>query len=315
MTAPSAMCSVDSADVATPPSTDGSILGYWDDLFRAVTARLRLLADAASPEGAATSRLQGPSAGLQAGVLECADALDQLHATLLHEVERCRRIERDAAACRAALAQARAELAGSRADEQRAWHSALHDGLTLLPNASHFRARLDEALFQAAPDAAVAVLYLDLDGFKPINDAHGHDTGDALLRIVAARLSRAVRADDMVGRLGGDEFACLLSGTPGREQLSHLACKLLDTVSAPVAIGPLQISVRPSIGIAVAHADATSAEALLRSADAAMYCAKRRKCGYAFFDDRDDVVGPAWPAQPALRLLDGERAEQPRWAQ
>ena len=187
MTDLSAMCNVDSADVATPPSTDVAILGYWDDPFRAVTARLRLLADAASPEGAATIRLQGPSAGLQAGVFECADALDQLHATLLHEVEHCRRIERDAAACRAALAQARAELAGSRADEQRARYSALHDGLTLLPNASHFRARLEESLFHAAPGAlAVAVLYLELDGFKAVNDVHGHDTGDALLKIIAA---------------------------------------------------------------------------------------------------------------------------------
>ena len=181
----SALWIVEAGHVAAALPTDAAIPGYWDDPFRAVTARLRLIAGAASPSGAA-ARLHDAAHGLQADVLECADALDQLHATLLHEIERCRHIERDAAACRAALAQARGELARSRADEQRARHSALHDALTLLPNGSHFRARLDAALFHAAPDAAVAVLYLDLDGFKPINDVHGHDTGDALLKIIAA---------------------------------------------------------------------------------------------------------------------------------
>ena len=176
----SALWIVEAGHVAAALPTDAAIPGYWDDPFRAVTARLRLIAGAASPSGAA-ARLHDAAHGLQADVLECADALDQLHATRLHE------IERDAAACRAALAQARGALARSRADEQRARHSALHDGLTLLPNGSHFRERLDATLFRAAPDAAtVAVLYLDLDGFKPINDAHGHDTGDALLKIIAA---------------------------------------------------------------------------------------------------------------------------------
>ena len=179
----------------------------------------------------------------------------------------------------------RAELAGTRDGERRARHLALHDGLTSLPNRRFFRERLDHALSQVAPQRpAIAVLYLDLDGFKPINDAHGHATGDELLKIVAARLARAVRAGDMVGRLGGDEFACLLADSLNREQLTQLANKLVDAVSAPLQVGPLKLTVRPSIGIAICPTDGITAEALLNSADAAMYRAKRHNCGFAFFD-------------------------------
>ncbi len=104
-----------------------------------------------------------------------------------------------------------------------------------------------------------------------------------MLRIVAARLARSVRADDMVSRVGGDEFACLLADVPSREQLSHLACKMFDAVSAPMKIGQLKLTVRASIGIAVCPTDGASAEALLKSADNAMYRAKRQNTGYAFF--------------------------------
>jgi diguanylate cyclase (GGDEF)-like protein len=130
----------------------------------------------------------------------------------------------------------------------------------------------------------LAVLYLDLDGFKPINDRHGHETGDGLLRVVAARLARAVRSDDMVCRVGGDEFVCLLGDVLNRQQLSHLACKLFDAVSAPLRIGTLDLLVRPSIGIAVCPQDGDTTDALLRRADTAMYRAKRQQLGYAFFD-------------------------------
>jgi diguanylate cyclase (GGDEF)-like protein len=133
------------------------------------------------------------------------------------------------------------------------------------------------------------VLYLDLDGFKPINDLHGHDAGDELLRIVAARLARSIRAEDMVCRLGGDEFACLLSDPLNRERLGHLACKLFDAVSAPLQLGPLKLTVRPSIGIAVCPTDGATTDALLKCADAAMYRAKRHQSGYAFFDPQTDA--------------------------
>jgi diguanylate cyclase (GGDEF)-like protein len=237
------------------PNT-GIAPGDWDLMLEAVTARLRTHS---------TSR--------QAVMLECAAALEQLHAALHHE---------RATAC--------AELAGLRDGEQRARQMARHDALTGLPNRSDFHDQLDRALAERSGACqTVGVLYLDLDGFKYINDTHGHATGDTLLQIVAARarLGRAVRAGDVMSRLGGDEFACMLPGLQSREQLNRLARTLFQVVSAPVVIDQLQLIVRPSIGVAICPDDAATAELLLRRADAAMYSAKRQQCGYVFFDRLD----------------------------
>lgn len=184
---------------------------------------------------------------------------------------------------RRALSEVQAELADTRAGERRARHQALHDGLTSLPNRGHFREQLACCLAETSPPTEhLAVLVLDLDGFKQINDTHGHDAGDELLCIIAARLHRAVRAEDMVSRLGGDEFACLLAGVPNQAQLRRLACKLFDAVAAPVKIGEMRLAVRPSIGIARYPLDGLTPESLLKQADLAMYQAKRAQTGYAF---------------------------------
>ena len=226
-------------------------------------------------------------------MIACVGALDQLHPTLAHEGSRRHQIGREVFDARNVLARARAEMVATRAGEQRARHLALHDGLTLLPNRGFFHERLHHALAQVeVQQQRVALLYLDLDGFKPINEAHGHGVGDEVLRIVAARLTRAVRAEDMVSRLGGDEFGCLLSAAPDRVQLSHLACKLLDTVAAPLKIGKLRLSVRPSIGISVGPLPGAGAEARIRTADVAMVRAKRERLGYAFFDDAVYIAPP-----------------------
>lgn len=275
---------------AAPPNLSTDIaMEDWDDLFCAVKARLRLSVGervAAAPE----APVNDAGDRVRASVLECVEALDQLQATQRHELARRQRLELQVLDARTALAQARAELAGAQVEERLARHLALHDSLTSLPNRTFFRERLDHALTLAEPvRQALAVLYLDLDDFKPINDAYGHATGDELLRIVAARLTQTVRAEDMVSRLGGDEFACLLGGLPSREKLSHLARNLVDAVSAPVKIGQLKLTVRPSIGIALCQADGATAETLLKNADAAMYQAKRRQTGYAFFDQHADV--------------------------
>jgi len=198
-------------------------------------------------------------------------------------------LRNELACSQAELRRTRIELQHAHSSEQQARHQALHDSLTELPNRSCFRQRLDRDLARGQPQAldsapVLAVLYLDLDGFKPINDRHGHETGDGLLRVVAARLARAVRSDDMVCRVGGDEFVCLLGDVLNRQQLSHLACKLFDAVSAPLRIGALDLLVRPSIGIAVCPQDGDTTDALLRRADTAMYRAKRQQLGYAFFD-------------------------------
>jgi diguanylate cyclase (GGDEF)-like protein len=275
---------------ALPPGLPADMADCdWDDLFHAVKARLRLTVDPGF-DRARDSAPQALADRVRVGVLECVAALDQLHLTLNREAARREWLEREVADAQSALARACAELVGTQAGERRARYLAAHDSLTSLPNRRLFRERLDQALADAgSAQEPLAVLYLDLDGFKPINDSHGHQAGDELLRIVAARLTRAVRAEDMVSRIGGDEFACLIVGMSSREHLSHLACKLLDAVSAPSKVGAFEFSVRPSIGITMYPADGTTTEALLKAADAAMYRAKRQQTGYAFFDERADV--------------------------
>ena len=257
-------------------------VGDLDDLLNAVKARLRQTID----EPSAGTLGRDVAGRVRASVLECAEALDQLHLTLTHELHRREQLELQVFDARTALAQARAELIGTQAGERLARHLASHDSLTLLPNRSFFRERLDQALDQAEPPhRTCAVLYLDLDGFKRVNDEHGHAAGDELLRIVAARLTRSVRAEDVVSRLGGDEFGCLLGGLPNREGLSNLARKLFLAVSAPFKVGALRLNVFPSIGIATCPEDGATADALLKNADAAMYHAKRHQSGYAFFGE------------------------------
>ncbi|MEQ1685049.1 MAG: GGDEF domain-containing protein [Burkholderiaceae bacterium] len=266
-----------------PAVSSDVAIGDWDDLLSAVKSRLRLTVGellSVLPE----HRLPDAAQKIQASVLECVNALDQLHLTLRHEFARREQLEREVAETQAVLARARDQLTATRADEQHARHLASHDSLTALPNRSCFHERLEHAL--ADPELrrqGLALLYLDLDGFKAVNDEHGHDAGDEMLRIVAARLARSVRTDDMVSRVGGDEFACLLPDVPSREQLSHLACKMFDAVSAPMKIGLLKLTIHASIGIAICPGDGASAEALLKSADEAMYRAKRQNTGYSFF--------------------------------
>ena len=252
----------------------------WDDLFCAVKDRLKTIALERLDPASMPQQMVGQ---VKFTVFECVAALEQLHTTLRHELRRQQKLALEFFDTQTALAQARTELSGMQAGERRARHLALHDGLTLLPNRGCFRERLDRALAHAGSQrGGLAVLYLDLDGFKAVNDSHGHAVGDDLLKIVAARLIHALRAEDVVGRLGGDEFACLLTDATGRDQLRQLACHLFDTVSAPVKIGQLKVSVRPSIGIAVCPDDGLTCDGLLNSADTAMYRAKREQSGYSF---------------------------------
>ena len=216
--------------------------GTWRGVLRAVKARLWFQADQIGGSLAPHAHEAGGLVVL--GVPECIAALDQLYVTLQHELTRRQQLEQEVRAAQAALLQSRVELVGTQAKERRARRLALHDSLTSLPNRMCFRERLDRALSQGVSQTRVlAVLYLDLDGFKEINDTYGHDVGDELLRIVAARLTRAVRAEDMVSRLGGDEFACLLAGVPSRARLIHLARKLLDAVVAPCKLGTLKLGI------------------------------------------------------------------------
>src|SRR5690554_1523435 len=192
-------------------------------------------------------------------------------------------------AMRRELAAVQAQLRESRAQEARARTLAAIDVLTPLENRRAFLQRLQSALTaRPGQPKSLAVLYIDLDEFKAVNDRHGHHVGDELLRIVADRLSSCVRASDAVGRFGGDEFVCLVHGEATRERISHIACKLFDALSEPYQLGALRLSVRASIGIALAPTDATTAQGLLERADAAMYRAKRAHLGYAFVSPERD---------------------------
>jgi len=165
-------------------------------------------------------------------------------------------------------------------------HLALHDSLTGLPNRSLAIDRLEQALWRLADhDSMLAVLFVDLDRFKTVNDRLGHETGDALLVAVARRLSASVRRQDTVARLGGDEFVVLCEDLADEHQAEELAQRAAEALSAPYTFERAEISVTPSIGIAFTRRSTDLASSLLRDADAAMYRAKRLGGGrYEVFD-------------------------------
>jgi diguanylate cyclase len=271
------------ADIAERADTATDVaIGDWDRMLRAVEFKLR---SSAGPAPATVPHPQEALDHMRTEVLECVAALDQLHATISQHIERSRALEGAVAAAQAALAEVRRELASSHAEERAARRMAVHDNLTELPNGAGFRARLVAVAQAATRGQAFAVLYIDLDGFKAVNEMHGHAAGDHLLRIIVARLASEVRAEDMLSRLDGDEFACLLwLGSPARAALTRLARSIFAAVSAPLQVGALSLSVRPSIGIAIWPGDGMAAEHLLEHADTAMHRAKRQQSGHAFFD-------------------------------
>ena len=154
--------------------------------------------------------------------------------------------------------------------------AALTDPLTSLPNKRHFGERLAQAIARAQRRSSrVALLFLDLDGFKDVNDRLGHAAGDTLLKEVAARLLACVRAGDTVGRLGGDEFAVLLESNRSTDDADFVAGKLVGALHDPFLLAEGEASVTCSVGIALHPADGEDAETLLRHADLAMYGAKQ----------------------------------------
>ncbi|HET7485947.1 MAG TPA: GGDEF domain-containing response regulator [Solirubrobacterales bacterium] len=155
-------------------------------------------------------------------------------------------------------------------------HRALHDALTGLPNRMLLLDRLGYALAQSErEDSWVAVFFLDLDGFKGVNDRLGHLAGDALLRGIAGRLLTWVRPGDTVSRFGGDEFTVLVREVSGPEEAAQIAERLTEAVRSPLTVEGEEISLRPSIGIAL-DKGIHKPEELLERADKAMYSAKRR---------------------------------------
>ncbi|WP_375454645.1 diguanylate cyclase domain-containing protein [uncultured Methylobacterium sp.] len=159
--------------------------------------------------------------------------------------------------------------------EHRIEHLARHDALTDLPNRTLLSERLVQAIALAKRQgASFAVFCLDLDGFKTVNDTFGHQTGDALLRMVAARLKEVVRAEDTVARIGGDEFVIIQTGAGQPETGSVLAKRLIQAMEPPFAIDGGLMSVRLSIGIALVPQHGVDSDTIYRSADLALYRAK-----------------------------------------
>ena len=160
----------------------------------------------------------------------------------------------------------------------------LHDSTTGLPNRELFDDRLTHAIALTKRHAwTLAVMFLDLDRFKCINDTHGHAVGDAVLKEVAKRLLQHAREEDTVCRNGGDEFLYLLMNPQGTGNIDRIARNLLKTIGQPIDLGDLQPVVKASIGIAVYPDNGTTGEQLIENADTAMYRAKKDMIGCVFF--------------------------------
>ncbi|MBP8306405.1 MAG: EAL domain-containing protein, partial [Burkholderiaceae bacterium] len=159
---------------------------------------------------------------------------------------------------------------------QRIWSQANHDELTRLPNRRLFTERLEGELARASRSGKLlALMFIDLDRFKAVNDALGHDAGDELLVEAARRIGESVRAGDMVARLGGDEFTVMLTDLESTIEIDPIASRLIERIQDPFAVRSEQAQISASIGIAVYPDDGQSAETLLRHADQAMYEAKK----------------------------------------
>jgi diguanylate cyclase (GGDEF)-like protein len=182
------------------------------------------------------------------------------------------------------------DITERRKAEARIEHLAHYDALTNLPNRVSFRASMDRALDSLARGDVVAVLCLDLDHFKEVNDTLGHPVGDALLQVVADRIRSCVRPTDCMARLGGDEFAIVQAPVDQPADSTALAARLIAAIAEPYDIGGHQIVIGASVGIAIAPGDGNDADSLLKNADMALYRAKEDGRGaYRFFEPDMDA--------------------------
>jgi diguanylate cyclase (GGDEF)-like protein len=182
------------------------------------------------------------------------------------------------------------DISARRSIEAKIAHMAHHDALTGLPNRVRFHEKLSEAVARSKRGEPCAVMFIDLDHFKAVNDTLGHPVGDALLREVTARLVRQVRETDTVARLGGDEFAIVQANVDRPEWTNLLAQRIIDVVTAPYEIDGHDVRIGTSIGIALAPADGSDPDQLLRNADMALYRAKEAGRGrFRHFESEMDT--------------------------
>jgi diguanylate cyclase len=179
------------------------------------------------------------------------------------------------------------QLAAAVEQEEASRSAALHDSLTGLPNRVLFTDRLEHGIAQARRHQWIlAVMFVDLDSFKAINDTYGHQAGDAILQTIATRLKQSTRREDTVSRYGGDEFLYLVTQLHNQQDIAVIAAKIRKAIQAPcnVRVGDLSVNVclEASIGIAVFPTDGVTASALIKRADDAMYGAKENEVAFAF---------------------------------
>jgi diguanylate cyclase (GGDEF)-like protein len=167
-----------------------------------------------------------------------------------------------------------------RESRERYRHMAHHDALTGLPTRTLLHDRLQNALDRAQRfHKTIALMMLDLDKFKEVNDYYGHSAGDQVLCLTAQRIRASIRKTDSVARMGGDEFVVLLNDLAGPEQAEHIAEKIVEALAAPILISGFEVPLSVSIGVCTVSDETVEANVLLRRVDAAMYRAKERGRG------------------------------------
>jgi diguanylate cyclase (GGDEF)-like protein len=179
------------------------------------------------------------------------------------------------------------QFAAVQEQEATARHRILHDALTGMPNRILFNDRLEHGLAQSLRHGRpLAVMFIDLDGFKGVNDKYGHDVGDAVLQVMATRLQEHTRSEDTASRHGGDEFLYLLSEPGNHQSIVSIAQRMIRLIQEPCHVSShgteVSVSLDASIGISISPKDGTTVDKLVKSADSAMYRAKQRKSGYCF---------------------------------
>jgi len=210
---------------------------------------------------------------IEGNVQDAADKLAVVNAALRDEVSERHVLE--------------SKLEALTEREEASRHAAVHDPLTGLPNRVLFNDRLEHGLAQARRHGwSLAVMFIDLNDFKKINDTYGHDAGDSVLKTIASRLTQRVRDDDTVSRHGGDEFLYLLTAVNDEGDLPAIAEKILASIQEPCSVdvgdATIHSSTGASLGIAIFPKNGSTAEALIQGADKAMYQAKKSKTRYSF---------------------------------